>query len=60
MLLPILLYMSEYEYIDESGNVPRIKGGRIDMIDIMAVIESGDEKINSNTGGFQTKRKNKL
>lgn len=35
--------MSEYEYIDESGNVPSIKGRRINMIDVTAVIESGDE-----------------
>jgi hypothetical protein len=40
----MLPHLSEYEYIDESGNVPSIKGREINMIDVMVVIESGDEQ----------------
>lgn len=36
--------MSEYKYINESGNVPSVKGRRINMINVQIFIESGDER----------------
>lgn len=49
--------MSEYEYIDESGNVPSIKGRRINMIDVLAVIESGDEQNQFEYWGLSDEKK---
>jgi hypothetical protein len=49
--------MSEYKYINESGNVPSVKGRKINMINVQIFIESRDERNQFEYWGLSDEKK---